>query len=92
MDMKRKITGLKVQKRNSNRVNVYLDGEFAFGLSRITAAWLEIGVELDQDQIQKLQSEDDAEVAYQKALNFLSYRPRSERELIENLSKHFFFA
>ena len=90
MVIKKKITGLRVQKRNSNRINVYLDGEFAFGLSRITAAWLEIGKELDEDQIRKLQSEDDAEVAYQKALSYLSYRPRSERELVDNLSKHDF--
>lgn len=88
--MKRKITGLKIQKRNPNRVNVYLDGDFAFGLSRVTAAWLEVGKELDKDQIQALQAEDEAEVAYQKALNFLSYRPRSERELVDNLSKHDF--
>ena len=36
------ITALKVQEHNTGRVNVYLDGEFAFGLSRITAAWLKV--------------------------------------------------
>lgn len=71
-------------------MNVYLDGEFAFGLSRMTAAWLEVGKELDMDQIIELQSDDEVEVAYQKALNYLSYRPRSERELMDNLSKHNF--
>jgi len=86
--MTRKITGLKVQKKNPNRVNVYLDGEFAFGLSRITAAWLEIGLPLDEEKILELQSEDEAEMAYQKAIHFLSYRPRSRREIMDNLSKH----
>ena len=35
-----KVTALKVQKHHPNRVNVYLNNEYSFGLSRITAAWL----------------------------------------------------
>jgi regulatory protein len=86
--MVKKITALKPQKRNPNRVNVYLDGEFAFGLARITAAWLTVGQELSQDRIDRLLAEDSAEVASQRALNFLSYRPRSEKEIVDNLRKH----
>jgi regulatory protein len=32
------ITALEVQKRNKERVNVYLDGEYAFSLEAIKAA------------------------------------------------------
>lgn len=88
--MERKITALKTQKRNHQRVNVYLDDEFAFGISRITAAWLEIGQVLSDEKVQELQAADEIEVATQKALNFLSYRPRSENEVRENLRKHQF--
>jgi len=35
-----KITALRVQKKNKNRVNVYVDGQFAFGLAAIEAAKL----------------------------------------------------
>ncbi|MEW6717370.1 MAG: RecX family transcriptional regulator [Chloroflexota bacterium] len=76
-----KITALKVQKRNPNRVNVYLDGEFAFGLSRIVAAWLQEGQEIDQEKLSALQAEDKIEKAYQHAVRFLSYRIRSEAEV-----------
>jgi len=31
----KKITALEAQKKNPNRLNIYLDGEFAFGLARI---------------------------------------------------------
>ncbi|HUF37913.1 MAG TPA: RecX family transcriptional regulator [Anaerolineales bacterium] len=86
--MVKKITALQPQKRNPNRVNVHLEGEFAFGLARITAAWLTVGQELSQDRIDRLLAEDSAEVAYQRALNFLSYRPRSEKEIVDNLRKH----
>jgi regulatory protein len=88
--MERKVTALKVQKRNPQRVNVYLDGEFAFGLSHITAAWLQIGQTLDDDRVRELQTKDEAEVAYQKALHFLSFRPRAELEVTQNLRKHNF--
>ena len=84
----RKITALQVQKRNPNRVNVHLDGEYAFGLARIVAAWLQVGQTLDEDKIEKLKAEDTRERAMQQALLFLSYRARSEKEIRQNLSKH----
>jgi regulatory protein len=87
--MTRKITALKIQKKNNNRVSVYLDHEYAFGLSRIVAGWLEVGQQLSEEKIMELKAKDDVEVALQKALNFLSYRPRSEKEVRQNLKiKH----
>lgn len=86
--MNHKITRLAAQKKNHQRVNVYLDGEFAFGLSRITAAWLQVGQEISDEKIGELRNKDGIEVAYQKALKFLSYRPRSEQEVRQNLAKH----
>ena len=84
----KKITALVVQKRNPNRVNVHLDGEYAFGLARIVAAWLRVGQELDEEKLKQLQVEDARERAVQQALLFLSYRTRSESEIRQNLRKH----
>jgi regulatory protein len=86
----KKITGLEVQKKNPNRVNLYLDGEFAFGLARITAAWLKVGDSLSDEKIASLQAEDARERALQQAILFLSYRARSEKEIRQNLRKHEF--
>ena len=86
--MGKKITAIQPQKRNPNRVNIHLDGEFAFGLARITAAWLSVGQDLDQSKIDRLLAEDAREEAYQRALRFLSYRPRSEKEVVDNLKKN----
>jgi len=86
--MERKITALKAQKRNSQRINVYLDGEFAFGLSRIAAAWLQVGQTLSPEKIKELLGFDAQEVAYQRALNFISFRPRAQAEVRKNLRKH----
>lgn len=83
-----KITAIEVQKKNPNRVSIYLDEQFAFGLSRIVAAWLRVGQEASEEKIAALQEEDAREVALQKALRFLGYRARSVREVRENLQKH----
>jgi regulatory protein len=79
------ITALRFQKRNPDRVNVYLDERFAFGLAAIEAASLRVGQTLSDEDIARLQEKDDVERAYERALNFLSYRPRSEAEVRRNL-------
>jgi regulatory protein len=85
-----KITALKVQKRNPQRVNVFLDEEFAFGLSRIVAAWLTLGQELTDEEIAALKAKETYEVAFQQALKLLSYRQRSTSEVRRNLEEHGF--
>ena len=60
-----KVTRLVVQKRNKGRVNVYLDGEFAFGLALVEANRLKIGQDLSEDEVAALHEED----AYHKALH-----------------------
>lgn len=85
--MGRKISAIKVQKRNKERVNVYLDGEYAFGLARLVAAWLQVGQELSDEKVAELQAKDAREAVYSQALKLLNYRDRSEAEVRQNL-KH----
>ncbi len=82
------ITALEPQKKNQHRVNVYLDGEFAFGLRRIVAAWLTVGQEIDDEKIKQLRSDDAREEALQRGLRFIDYRPRSVDEVRKNLLEH----
>jgi regulatory protein len=81
------ITALKAQKRNPNRINVYLDGEFGFGVSRIVAAWLSVGQALSDERISALKKDDETEFAYQQALRFIDYRMRSSIEVEQYLSE-----
>lgn len=83
--VEREITGIQVQKRNPDRVAIYLDGEYAFGLSRIVAAWLYKGQKLSDEKISALCAEDGIEVAYQKALNLLSRKQRTSKEIRQKL-------
>lgn len=82
-----KITALTRQKRNPDRINVYLDGTFAFGLAAITAVSLRVGQTLTQDQIDRLQGADLEEKAKEVALRFIEYRPRSTTETRQHLLK-----
>jgi len=84
----RKITAIKAQRKNPQRVSVFLDGEFAFGLSRSVAAWLKVGQTLSEEKIESLLDADRREKAWQQALLYLSYRPRSLAEIRQNLRKH----
>jgi len=82
------ITAIKQQKRNPQRVSIYLDGVYAFPLAKIVAAWLHVGQELSPEKITALRGEDQAEKVFQRALHFISYRPRSQAEVERNLRKH----
>jgi regulatory protein len=82
------ITALTQQKRNQERVNVHLDGEFAFGLNIVDAAGLRTGQDLSDAQIAELRDKDAVVQAVDRAVRFLSYRPRSIQEVRQNLEKH----
>lgn len=79
------ITALTKQKRNPNRVNMYLDDEFAFGLAAFTAVSLRIGQHLTEADIEKLKIADSQETAKQAAIRFIEYRPRSTAEVRRRL-------
>lgn len=81
------ITALKAQRGSKERVNVYLDGEFAFGLALIHALWLKIGQPLSDAEIEELQAADTLEKAQQRAINLIAYRPRSVREVRQRLKR-----
>ena len=53
-----RISALESQKRSRDRVNVFLDGEFAFGLARLVAANLKTGTWLSDEAIAELTSVD----------------------------------
>lgn len=81
------ITDIQPQKKNPKRVNIFIDGDFAFGVSRESKIVnkLKIGENLSAGKVEKLIFEDQVERLFEKAVKFLSYRPRSEKEIRDNL-------
>ena len=78
---------MRLPEAQADRVNVYLDGSFAFALPDIEAAKLRPGQYLSEADIKRLQGLDSEQKAYDRAVRFLSYRPRSEAEVRVNLAQ-----
>jgi regulatory protein len=88
-----KITGLAAAKgRREKRVNIYLDGKFAFNLLAEVALkeGLRVGQELSADRLEALAAADHYQRCLNAAIRFLGYRPRSESEIRQRLQKHGF--
>lgn len=83
------ITKIEPQRRDPERVNVFVDGRFAFGLGAAIAEerGLRPGRRLSAPEIAALQADDELGKAVDKALGFLTYRPRSVREVRDRLAK-----
>ncbi len=84
------ITRLVQGKKNPNRVNLYLDNQFALALSidKVGERDLKKGLELTEAQIDDLKDTDETDYIYAKLLNFLSYRPRTIKEVRDRLYKY----
>ncbi|NDJ86759.1 MAG: RecX family transcriptional regulator [Chloroflexi bacterium] len=79
------ITAIEVQKRNTERVNIYLDGQFAFAMEMIAASHLRKGQVLSVEEVEKLRGEDNVAKAYDRAIRYLASRPRSAQEVRRKL-------
>lgn len=80
------VTTLEIQKKNKERVNVHLDGEYAFSIDLLTAARLHKGQHLTDDEIAALKDGDALSKAVDRAVRFLAYRPRSAAEVRRTLA------
>lgn len=82
------ITALEPQKRRRDRISVFLDGEFAFGLPDIEAARLRVGQELSEQEIAELRAIDAVSIALDRAMRLLARRPYSVAEIRRSLASH----
>lgn len=83
------ITAIKPQKRKKDRLNVFIDGKFSFGANAQIALKysLKPGKKLEQKTIDEVYKSEESSTLFEAALNFISYRPRSEKEVEDYLVK-----
>jgi regulatory protein len=82
-----KITALEPQAKHAERFNLYIDDQFALGISALLAARLRVGQTLTPEELARLAREEAFESAYERALRFLEPRPRSAAEVRQHLLK-----
>ena len=88
----KKITALRIGRGRGQRVNIFLDGKFAFRLEAAVVAGegLQVELELSPEQIGALTRSDSFQRCLDAAFHYLSYRPRSEAELRKRLHQRGF--
>ena len=84
-----RITALEPQLNNPDRINLFVDGRFLMGVNAVIV--LQMGLRLEQEltpeELERLHSEEIEQRAVDRALNFLSYRPRSREEVRRYLKR-----
>lgn len=85
------ITKIESQKKNSERVNIYVDDEFFMAVftELIYTFNLKKGMEIDQENLTYILKEEMYIKAKNKALNILSKADQSEKKIREKLSSEF---
>lgn len=82
-----RITALKVQLRDKDRVNVFVDGKYSFSLdiTQVAELGIKTGAEYTVEELAELENESQFGKLYTRSLEYVLIRPRSQRELRDYL-------
>lgn len=83
------ITKIAQQKRKKDRYSIYLDDKYAFSVEEdvLVRNQLTKGTSLTAEEIETINEKDEYHRAYLQAINYLSYRMRSIKEMEQYLNK-----
>ena len=86
---KLRITDLKQGVKNQNRVNVFVNGKYSFSLdiAQVVDFHLKVGMEICDEQLEEYKRASEFGKLYQRALEWVLTRPRSERETRDYLMR-----
>lgn len=84
------ITDIQRQKKRETRYSIFLDGIYSFSLSdlELSTSDLAIGREVTPAEVVDWQQQSEDGKAYNRALDYISYRKRSRREVEVYLKRH----
>src|SRR5437762_8804212 len=84
-----RITALQPQTKDPERLHLFVDGQFLMGINALIALQmrLKVGQELTPQQVEQLRQEEALQQAIARALNYLSFRPRSREEVRRYLQR-----
>lgn len=86
------ITKMKVQRKNPERMSVFLDGAFAFGVYQdvVLEFGLQVGRRLSVEEQEQILAADQLRVAKAMALHYLAHRDRTVQEVRRRLQRRGF--
>ena len=79
----KKITGLKVQIKDKNRVNLYLDNSYfcALNLETVVKHNLKEDMFIDENKLEEYQLESEKNFAFEKVLKLINTRYKTRKEI-----------
>lgn len=82
-----KVTALKTQVRDKNRINVSVDGKYRLSLDmlQVVELGLRVGKDISEQELVTLEEESQYGKLYTRALEYALVRPRSIREMRDYL-------
>ena len=82
-----KVTGISVQAKNADRVNVSIDGHYRFSLDvfQVGQLGIKVGNEYDESEIVEIENESAFGKLYSRTLEYCLMRPHSAREVKDYL-------
>lgn len=85
--MEQKITKIENQVKNQERVSIFINGEFAFGIFKSTLLKFDLhsGKRLTPEAIDEILSEDEYKKCLGRALKYIAYQERTEYEVRKKL-------
>lgn len=83
------ITDIKPQVKKQNRVSIFIDGNFAFGMDKADCTFmgLKAGTELTQERYDYIVDNAVYAKAYQKADRYIGFKMRTEKEVRNKLKE-----
>lgn len=84
-----KITKIEVQKRNKDRVNVYIDNDYAFSAytELIYKENLKVNTEVDEEKILRIAEKENLSKCKETALRIIERSYKTEKEMIQRLTE-----
>lgn len=84
-----RISKIETQKKNRDRVSVYIDGEYRFGLTKSLALKYDLAEdqEITEEEIKNVLYQAEKEKIRERAFRLLNFRDRSAHEMTERLLK-----
>lgn len=82
-----KITNIEIQKRNKDRVNIYIDEEYSFSMSveSVYKEGLKINQVIDKEKILSIAKDDNYKKCKNSALKILERTYKTEKEIRDKL-------
>ncbi len=89
MEEKNVVSAVEPQKRNKDRYNVYVDGEYAaaLGAEALVTFGIREGAAVDMDTLKEAVSRDNAQYAFDSAAKLIAHKMRTRAELKDRLKE-----